>query len=158
MPSKKLALKNARACLVLPECQDFAAQNTKITKAIKHKKKKIQIKPSKHQICQGLPRQARMLYDDHHIWSYDFMMIITLQYNHHHMMIQLHNIARACLIMPGLCFMMISISFQIQKKKTYKYQLYYLNFSGLASSCQDSAARTYLILSSIIWLFILPPW
>jgi len=29
---------------------------------------------------------------------------------------------------------------------------------GLASSCQDSAARTYFILSSIIWLFILPPW
>jgi len=29
---------------------------------------------------------------------------------------------------------------------------------GLASSWQDSAARTYFILSSIIWLFILPPW
>ena len=33
-----------------------------------------------------------------------------------------------------------------------------MKFSGLASSCQDSAARTYFILSSIIWLFILPPW
>jgi len=29
---------------------------------------------------------------------------------------------------------------------------------GLAPSCEDSAAQTYFIFSSIIWLLILPPW
>ena len=109
-------------------------------------------------------------YEDPHIriliWGYEDMMIPIWGYE-----LSWFKMFRACPLIPGQfddLIWWLSSYMRIWGSSYEDMRIWWSPYedikyhgsklSGLAPSCKDSAAQTYFIFSSIIWLFILPPW